>query len=562
MELVPGETLEERLARRSPPDRGGALPGPADRGRARSRPRQGRRSPRPEARQREGRRRMGGSRSSTSGWPRPSSRTAVPADASDSPTLTRAGAVLGTAAYMSPEQARGQEVDRRADVWAFGCLLYAMLTGRRAFGGETEPGHPRCRSCTASPTGRRCLARRRPRSARCCAAASRRIPSAGFAARPTIRLEVDEALEARRRSGRRRATRTGRTGAQRTTASPAGVPRLLQVSVRRAVHSSPAWSPDGGSLLYAAEVGDTRKIFRKRLGSDEEEQVTRGDHDDVQPAWSPDGGRIFFVRARAAGARLEPGDVFGQYVDGDLWSMDLATGGEAKLAEGAFNPSSSPDGTRIAVDASWAGPRRLWVVDAQGRNPQQVTSDVSEAIVHLRPRWSPDGRKLVFQNVERTKLDVRVADVASRSPRLGHERPGAGRRRPSGRPPAASSTSPPIGVAASTYGGSRSRLGEADRTPAAAHEGRGAGRGGGACRPTDAAWPSRRCARTPTSGGCRCRPRPGARPALPSGSSPRRARTAAGPGRGTARTIAFNSDRTGDMNIWLHSLGRRLARGP
>ena len=62
-------------------------------------------------------------------------------ESQNSPTLsaaaTRAGVMLGTAAYMAPEQARGKRVDRRADVWAFGCVLYEMLTGRGAFGGET-----------------------------------------------------------------------------------------------------------------------------------------------------------------------------------------------------------------------------------------------------------------------------------------------------------------------------------------------------------------------------------------------------------------------------------------
>jgi len=54
-----------------------------------------------------------------------------------SPAMTQAGIILGTAAYMSPEQARGKSVDKRADIWAFGCVLYEMLTGRHAFGGDT-----------------------------------------------------------------------------------------------------------------------------------------------------------------------------------------------------------------------------------------------------------------------------------------------------------------------------------------------------------------------------------------------------------------------------------------
>ncbi len=487
--------------------------------------------------------------------------TAAP-DPYTSPTVTRAGAVLGTAAYMSPEQARGREVDRRADVWAFGCVLFAMLSGLRPFGGNTSP--VTLAAVLRDEPDWSALPREVPPSVRrLLRLCLEKDPERRLRDAADIRLEIEEALEERRRGGRRRASR--RPHAQRSEPPDLGGPRLVQVSVRRAIHAFPAWSPDASALLYAAEVGNTRKVFLKRLFTGEEVQLTRGEHDDIQPAWSPDGARILFVRSRHAGQRLEPGDVFGQHVDGDLWSIDLAGGGEVKLATGAFNPAFSPDGTRIAVDASWAGPRRLWVVDAQGRNPQQVTSDVSEAIVHLRPRWSPDGRRLVFQNVERTKFDVRVADLASRS--LAWVTNDAAQDiapvwSPSGR-----------FICFSSY---RSGGLNVWRIPVSS-SGKPVGRlqqiTKGAGQDVDVApSPDGRCIAFATlrqnANIWRLPLAPGTgRPLGPPEQLIATTREdSRGAWSGDGRTIAFNSDRTGDVNIWLHSLDdgstRQATRGP
>ncbi|HEY9016417.1 MAG TPA: hypothetical protein VIM84_15290, partial [Gemmatimonadales bacterium] len=71
------------------------------------------------------------------------------------------------------------------------------------------------------------------------------------------------------------------------------------------------------------------------------------------------------------------------------------------------------DGRRLAFDARWAGARRIWVADASGRNPRQVTDDSSEAIVHSTPRWSPDGSKLVYRRIEGIKSDIALVDPAT-----------------------------------------------------------------------------------------------------------------------------------------------------
>jgi Tol biopolymer transport system component len=325
----------------------------------------------------------------------PSSGPPKPAD-----SMTATGVIIGTPSYMSPEQSRGQAVDARTDLWAFGCLLYEMLTGKKAFGGASVP------DIFAAVLHDEPDWKRLPRTTN---ASVRRLLQRCLEKEPDRRLgDAREALaaiqEASAPKPRRPRMPSGVTVAPR---------RLAQITLSRGLEESPVFSPSGDEMAYAADRGGVRKICLRRASGGEERALTSGAFDDIQPSFSPDGGTIAFVRGRESGRKLEPGDVFGAYWGGDVWTIDRISGRESKLVENAYNPSFSPDGARIAFDAPWTGQRRIWTVDALGHNPKQVTSDVSEAHAHLRPRWSPDGRRIVFQNMESTKFDVRVIDLAT-----------------------------------------------------------------------------------------------------------------------------------------------------
>ena len=313
-----------------------------------------------------------------------------------SPT-TKPGVIIGTPDYMSPEQVTGGGASARSDIFAFGALAYEALTGRRAFGGATlaEKIH---QITMLEPPPLRAIDGKIPPELQ-------RTVGRCLAKHPLARYESMRQVVADLRAVRERMRETA---ARR-------VRRMVQLTFARAVEQFPALSPDGGQLAFAREIGRVRKLVLSETGDGGERQLTRGDSDDILPAWSPDGRTILFNRAADAGTRFEFADLYGRYVGGNIWSIDVASGREAPLIDNAFNPAWSPDGTQIAFDAAWSGPRRIWLSDARGRNTKQLTTDDSEAIAHVRPRWSPDGTKIAFQNIEGTKSDVRVVDLATRT---------------------------------------------------------------------------------------------------------------------------------------------------
>jgi Tol biopolymer transport system component/predicted Ser/Thr protein kinase len=320
----------------------------------------------------------------------------------ESSAATREGVVVGTASYMSPEQAQGGEVDHRSDVFALGVILFQMGTGELPFRGgssasvissilrdtppsvtDLQPRLPR----ELSAIVKRCLAKD----------PGRRYASAG-----EIRREL-EALRLRLATGERAATAgrrywaIGAAAAALAVALAVALPRLaerkappLEGTFAPATSTPgpeffPTLSPDGQLLAYAGRAGGGWDIFLQRVGGQRPINLTaEWRSDDVQPAFSPDGRSIAFRSSRDGG---------GLFVMG-------ATGESARrVADRGFNPSWSPDGREIAFatrpvfESPYDRPTasELWAVRLEDGRTRRITGDDA-----VQPAWSPHARRLAF----------------------------------------------------------------------------------------------------------------------------------------------------------------------
>jgi hypothetical protein len=337
-----------------------------------------------------------------------------------SPAMTMHGMILGTAGYMSPEQARGRATDRRADIWAFGVVLYEMLTGRRAFEGDDVSitlanvlkddikwsALPADLPAPMHRLLRRCL-EKDPR---------RRLSAIGDA-----RLELDDAgrdSDGVSPTPMRRALLPWGVAAAATVAAIvlgiiafAGSPApatAVWMSIPAPVSEfsrgiGPAVSPDGQRIAFVAtNTAGIETLWTRELSA-QSAQMIAGTESANFPFWSPDGQSLAFF----ANQKL---------------LIVPATGGATQVLADAVNPRGGTwnrDGVIVFVPAPGLGLHRVSVSAGSTATPLETSADQASA----RPAWPsflPDGQRFLYTSVRDGKAWITVGSLAglSRTPIL------------------------------------------------------------------------------------------------------------------------------------------------
>jgi serine/threonine protein kinase len=363
------------------------------------------------------------------GAPHDTSSNSDSAATRTSPAMTAMGLILGTAAYMSPEQARGRPVDRRADVWAFGVVVYEMLTAAFLFGRDDvtetlaavlthEPDLSKLPPDVPSSI-RRMLTRCLTKDARA------RLDSMAVA-----RIDIEESASVRETPAVTAAPSRWIVPALAVGAamfglgwaasaflgspgsgSPAGNPIFSTIAAPEAAiaafHNGFELSPDGEVLAFIArDQSGARQVWTRRLSSPEAQPV-RGTDGATHPFWSPNGLEIGF------------------FADGKLRRVPAA-GGQALAigdAPGLF-PSGAWGPGNIILFSSLLDDRMVL---------RRIVASGGAAAVELKaagegahPNWLPDGKRFIFCGGDANDWGLRIASIDGGPSQLIHPtRPGS-----------------------------------------------------------------------------------------------------------------------------------------
>lgn len=347
------------------------------------------------------------------------------ADATTLPVTTDPGLILGTAAYMSPEQARGQNVDRRTDVWSFGVVLYEMLTGARPFGGPTVTD-TLAAVLREAPDLERIPLRIRPLVAACLEKDPRtrlrdlgdvRLLNGIASGEQGASASAEADMEASRRSLVNRAlpwaaaafllvaTTIGALAYFHTGSKPAPSIRSLILPPEKVwfafngPQGAPALSPDGMQLIFPARDASGNEALWIRPLDSLQAQRLEGTEGASYPFWSPDSRSVGFFQ------------------NGQLKKIDV-TGGPPVLLCNAPDARGGAWSKSGAIVFAAAG---LFIVPAAGGTPSPIAAPNGKGEMLFSNRWPvilPDGKHFLYLSGDGTaagtsKLGIRVGEIGT-----------------------------------------------------------------------------------------------------------------------------------------------------